>query len=89
MRRVEGLFDEPYAERHQPGDYEIADRGAGLRIAFVLPAPEGFVAVPIGGQPNAWQYDGNLDCPTLSPSIWVNKPSGWHGHVKAGELVGC
>ena len=32
-----------------------------------------------------WQWDGNRDAPTLTPSLhWVGV---WHGWMRAGELV--
>ena len=36
---------------------------------------------------SVWEFDDNMDAPTLQPSIWHNKPSGWHGHVRNGQLV--
>lgn len=35
----------------------------------------------------AWQWDGNEDKPTLTPS--VNAEGIWHGWVRAGRLVSC
>lgn len=37
-----------------------------------------------------WQVSGRLPDVTVSPSIWYD-PGGdreWHGHIRAGELVG-
>lgn len=36
-----------------------------------------------------WEWDGNEQAPTLSPSINCNGNGGcgWHGHMKAGKLV--
>ncbi len=41
-----------------------------------------------------WQWDGNRESPTLSPSIlvWGNgreKPATWHGFLRAGKLEGA
>jgi len=34
-----------------------------------------------------WQWDGNKDKPTLSPSLhWVGN---WHGFLRAGKFVSC
>jgi len=38
-----------------------------------------------------WSWDGNLDFPTLSPSIWRNKGvvdgrNEWHGNLERGFL---
>jgi len=34
-----------------------------------------------------WQWDGNEDAPTITPSIHVLEH--WHGWMKNGELVSC
>ena len=41
-----------------------------------------------------WHWDGNVEKPTLSPSIGslgMNEtpPRGWHGYLQAGRWVGC
>lgn len=41
-----------------------------------------------------WQWDGNVDAPTLTPSINVNASLGddkpkWHGWMRNGELISC
>lgn len=34
---------------------------------------------------NYWEWDGNLDAPTLFPSLhWVGV---WHGHMRQGKLI--
>jgi hypothetical protein len=42
------------------------------------------------GKP-AWEWDGNREAPTLSPSILVHggkgQPDQWHGWLRAGKLV--
>jgi hypothetical protein len=40
----------------------------------------------------SWQWDGNREKPTLSPSIFVgmrDTPPGWHGFVRAGVMETC
>jgi hypothetical protein len=39
-----------------------------------------------GGE-RVWGWDGNLDRPTLTPS--VHHPNVWHGHITGGRLVSC
>lgn len=34
-----------------------------------------------------WGWDGNLDQPTLQPSLHLL--GRWHGYLKAGRLVSC
>lgn len=33
-----------------------------------------------------WQWDGNREAPTLSPSIWHHSKPEWHGWMRAGKL---
>lgn len=52
---------------------------------------KGLAILPIKDQANAWQWDGNRDAPTLSPSIlhWgggKDAPATWHGYLRAGKL---
>jgi len=37
-----------------------------------------------------WRWDGNRECPTLSPSILVHGNEitvGWHGYMRGGVLM--
>ena len=56
------------------------------------PKGELILLYPGGCQPNNWaapgpcnRWDGNLDEPTLSPSILA--PGVWHGYLRKGKLV--
>ena len=31
--------------------------------------------------------DGNIERPTLKPSIWLRDRKGWHGYITEGNLV--
>lgn len=48
------------------------------------------VTIPIQG-PNAWQWDGNRESPTISPSIAIRGGEGmpdlWHGFLQGGKLI--
>ena len=54
-----------------------------------------FEARPSKDQPNVWAWDGNLDAPTITPSIDCRalteegKPAGcgWHGFIRAGMMT--
>jgi hypothetical protein len=35
----------------------------------------------------AWNWDGNIDKPTLTPSIQRNTACRWHGFLTAGEWI--
>ena len=37
--------------------------------------------------PRVWGWDGDLDLPTLTPSI--HAPGQWHGYLTAGQLISC
>ena len=39
------------------------------------------------GADRVWEWDGNEDKPTLTPSI--HAPGQWHGWMRAGRLVSC
>lgn len=81
------------------GDWAFDETTAGLIfICIVLPngTPEGsFVRLPltpIDSVQNWWEWDGNREAPTISPSInnmphW--KSAGWHGFMRAGKLESC
>ena len=32
-------------------------------------------------------WDGNLETPTFSPSMWLLDREGWHGFIQNGDLV--
>ena len=31
-------------------------------------------------------WDGNVEKPTFSPSIWLRDRKGWHGYIRNGDL---
>ena len=85
--------DEAWAElqRVPPGHFDIHTKANGQRqFWFVCPgtckslAPIAIRPV-VDGSPQSWDWDGNLDAPTLSPSI--NHVGCWHGWLKAGEFA--
>ena len=57
------------------------------------PAAVHNLAIYRDGEPKprdpAWQWDGNREAPTLTPSIACGMPKGcdWHGYMTAGRLV--
>lgn len=36
-----------------------------------------------------WDWDRNLDSPTIKPSIFENPPNGWHGFITNGMMITC
>lgn len=39
-----------------------------------------------GGRPQ-WDWNGNRDAPTFSPSVNCEKVCGWHGYIRNGRCV--
>lgn len=63
---------------------------------LVLKLPSGHVTeIPVGQakpvEGPSWQWDGNEDKPTLSPSLWhwknTGRPEEWHGWIRSGRMV--
>lgn len=80
----------------EPGDFYwlVSDqspvRPEGYR-SFAARYPDGSFAIievrpahPDSGGPS-WSWDGNLERPTLSPS--VHHIGHWHGYVRAGRMI--
>lgn len=60
----------------------------GRRIAFICPCGCGCESyLPLGRSDRPrWEWDGNLDAPTLIPSVFNSgMPCQWHGYLTAGE----
>jgi Family of unknown function (DUF6527) len=75
----------------QVGDFYIDQKNS--RISIWLPGDTMPADLPIrikdqaDTNPKAWLWDGDLEKPTLSPSIFVNPPHGWHGWLVKGVLT--
>lgn len=96
-RRVSGLVDRSLSDDDserasvQKGDFQITkDEANGQRwFWFKCPGPCGTVAAialrpvvnPQFGQ-QSWEFDGNEEAPTLSPSL--NHVGCWHGWLRGG-----
>ncbi len=37
----------------------------------------------------SWQFDGDMESPTLQPSILRTTPCKWHGYLTKGNFVEC
>ena len=91
-RRVEDFY-----HAVAPGDYFLTppDEQGNRRLSFICPCGEGHLAgIAVGPQPVSaspagpvWSWDGNEDCPTVTPSI--NVIGCWHGFLTAGVFQGC
>lgn len=76
---------------HGPGAFWFDDERKVIH--GILPGSHGFACRYEG--PGAWEWDGNRESPTLTPSILVNIVWGeeeelielWHGYLTAGRFV--
>lgn len=55
---------------------------------------DGVAAIAVKPDPDipnkpVWQWDGNHEQPTLSPSILHHSKPEWHGYLRAGKLEVC
>lgn len=76
-----------------PGEFTWIGKGQMRALWFRCPQADGtgvgeLARIPVAG-PRAWQFDGNDDRPTLTPSVRIDAGGAdlWHGFVTAGELV--
>jgi uncharacterized protein DUF6527 len=75
--------------------WRAADGREGDRLYMWCPACDDLHAVEVTAEPVRWEWDGNADAPTISPSIKVEygphsfKPSVCHSFVKAGRWEFC
>lgn len=84
------LFFEDPPRPGSPGDFEVITEPSGQRrFWFVCPGPcKSMTAIAlrpvIDGSAQSWDFDGNVEAPTLTPSI--NHVGCWHGWLQAGEF---
>jgi hypothetical protein len=73
------------------GSFDVRAEPSGQRrFWFVCPgACKSLSAIAlrpvVDGSPQSWDFDGNMQAPTLSPSI--NHVGCWHGWLRNGEFV--
>lgn len=79
----------------QPGDwcFTSSQKGWPYIILRLTAAADGEAAIPIrppGAAPEPgrveWEWDGNREAPTLTPSILHHSRVPWHGWLRAGKL---
>jgi hypothetical protein len=76
-------------EPTNPGDWKWSiDNRA---VIYMCPCGCGRVSsVLVNSEPGmkaGWDWDGNLDAPTLSPSIQHIGACRWHGYLTLGQFV--
>ena len=81
---------EQLREIGKKGDWSFSDGEAAISIMYTDDWFMGTVVLPISGK-NCWQWNGNKEFPTLTPSILIyGDPGwsiGWHGYLTDGKLV--
>ena len=91
-------YQVPYIKPGEPG--QCVCRAIYIHVPYIGPDPTygplHILMVYLSGTPappqkTAWEWDGDEQNPTLSPSIACGMPKGsdWHGHMKAGLLEAC
>lgn len=88
LRDSEGFFD-----KGEVGDWCFLNNDT--YIAVLLHSDEdGLAMIPIKHDPQmgdvqhvVWQWDGNREAPTLTPSILHHSHKEWHGYLREGKLV--
>jgi hypothetical protein len=77
-------------ENGQKGDWCFLYDDTQIAVRYGETAFKGTVILPINVV-HGWEWDGNKESPTLSPSILVesvpNWNDGWHGFLRAGKLI--
>jgi hypothetical protein len=73
----------------KPGDFKYSE---GCDCIYIwMPGMSGPDAIEIQhgnqGGLRVWGWDGNIEKPTLTPSLHV--PGVWHGYLKKGRLESC
>ena len=63
-------------------------------LAVILPGEHATAFLPVEPCPEwlnggvHWEWNGNEDAPTLTPSVDSSKTGGWHGFIRAGVMKG-
>jgi len=77
----------------QPGAIEPRSINGVVRgFAFRCPCGcglESWLPVNREGDTVHWKWDGNIEAPTLTPSILNFYSCQWHGYLTAGEFQPC
>lgn len=86
------VADEDAVYDGPPGSFFIETLASGQRVMWHK-LPDGNVGLlrlrPVvdGDAHPSWQWDGNEEKPTLSPSVHL--PGRWHGWFRNGRMESC
>lgn len=96
MRIAIKYLTEDEVENGPPGSFALVEKKTGGNAGMVFQCPcgcgnVGWLAFDDGENPHpCWKFDGNLDAPTLHPSVFNSGlPCKWHGWLRAGQWVGA
>jgi hypothetical protein len=86
------VADDDAVHEGAPGSFCIETLESGQRVMWhKLPDGNGGLLrlrpVVSGDAHPSWEWDGNEEKPTLSPSVHL--PGRWHGWFRAGRMVSC
>jgi len=81
----------------QIGDWCFLKKDSYIAIRYGEDVSKQTAVIPIADTgsnvPPVWQWDGNKESPTITPSILVeivpNWNPGWHGFLTNGKLITC
>jgi hypothetical protein len=97
---VDELFDgatvveDNWNRRDLPaGSAKWAVDAGGARASLMFTCPCGCGRINAVGvkpaNPDGWSWDGNVERPTLHPSILITVGCRWHGYLIGGEWRKC
>jgi Family of unknown function (DUF6527) len=67
--------------------WERADRDGREAWAVMLPGRRIWWTTDHAAGGGGWEATGEPPAITVTPSIWVSPPDGWHGWIRDGQLV--
>ena len=92
------VTDNDLLEQTGPGAFQYIEEGSPdgpTGLMYVCPCGCGDVGALVfrkgknADKHPTWVWDGNLDQPTLTPSILRTLGCKWHGFLTKGEFVRC
>lgn len=92
MSEVQGRLVGTFEEAKAPGEFWFSGEPP-TRLTFVCPCGCGAIGgIMVGGDPTkhpVWQWNGNLEKPTTTPSIKFVGGCEWHGYLTDGVFKSC
>lgn len=82
-----GSFRDPSIQVGDMWRWPDQDRDGRECWIIMLPGRAIWYSTLATAQGGGWDFTGIAPAVSVSPSIWVDPPRGWHGWVRDGELV--